>query len=109
MRVESPDVPIRRLKLQVGEQERTITLEKPQKSISIPEGFPQWLTIHARLGFTLKVTVELADGTAVTAQPQYAVQLGGVQRLKIDWRDLERIAKIGEFLHQRGDEILPGL
>jgi hypothetical protein len=109
MRVESPDVPIRRLKLQVGEQERMITLEKPQKSISIPEGSPQWLTIHARLGLTLKVTVELADGTAVTAQPQYAVQLGGVQRLKIDWRDLERIAKIGEFLRQRGDEILPGL
>jgi len=109
MRVESPDVPIKRLKLRVGEHERMITLEKPQKSVSIPEVSPQWLTSHARFGLALKVTVELMDGTVIPVQPQYAVQLGEVQRLKIDWRDLERIAKIGEFLSQRGDEILPGL
>jgi|GEM_PF-1176764 len=109
MRVESPDVPIKRLKLRVGEHERMMTLEKPQKSVVIPEVSSQWLTSHARLGLALKVTVELMDGTVISAQPQYAVQLGEVQRLKIDWRDLERIARISGFLRRCGDEILPGL
>ncbi len=109
MRVESPDVPINHLRIQIGDQDMAIPLRGSGKSITVPQNPPHWLTVHARTGLTLKVRIELVDGSQVTVQPLYAVQFGDVQRLKIDWRDLERIAKINEFLRRRGDEILPGL
>jgi len=103
------EIPVKKLEVQVGKQSMTVTTAGTKKSVTVPEISGQWLRVHSKLGLSLRMVIELIEGAKIEIQPQYATQLGGVQMLKIDWRDLERIAKIRQFLRERGDELLPGL
>lgn len=111
MRVEVSGVKPHRLQLRVGRKGKVVTLEEIAKSsmIAIPELPNDWVQVHAKMGLNLELALEFENGAKVAIHPQYAVQLGPVQTLKIDWRDLTRIAKIRQFLQERGDELIPGL
>jgi len=100
---------IQRLQIQVGKERHSVTKEVPSEQVFIPEVVGEWLSVHAKVGLDIKVAAEMTDGEKVTVRPFYAVQMGDLQPLKIDWQDLVRISQIREFLRRHGDEILPGL
>lgn len=113
MRVKVSGAKIQRLQLQVSKQGKMATIETIERSpgsdmIAVPELPNDWLTVHAKVGLNLVLVIDLESGGKVTIHPQYAVQLGPVQELKIDWLDLVRIAKIRQFLREQGDNLLPG-
>ncbi len=114
MRVEVSSAKISRLQLKVGERDKSVMIRTTERlrgsdTITVPELLNDWLSVHSESGLNLVLVLDLENGEKVTIHPQYAVQLGPVQRLKIDWLDLVRIARIKQFLQEKGDELLLGL
>ncbi len=80
-----------------------------ETEFSIPTHQTDWLSIHAKVGLDFRLILKFADGTRQTISPYFATKLGALQELKIDWRDLVRIAEVRKFLKEEGDKIFPGL
>ncbi|MFN4179666.1 MAG: hypothetical protein ACK4I8_05095, partial [Armatimonadota bacterium] len=113
MRVEVSGAKIHRLQLQVERRGKPVTIETMERlpesdTIVVPELPNDWLAVHAKAGLNLVLVIDLGNGEKVKIHPQYAVQLGPLQKLKIDWLDLVRIAKVRQFLQERGDDLFLG-